>query len=142
MRNTRYLMIGLLLVAATAATARAAEDQDAAAQRRAELVATLKSADTPDAEKAITCKRLAVYGDKEAVPALAPLLEDARLASWARIALEVIPGPEADAALREALGKVEGRLAIGVINSIAVRGDAQAGDALAAQHNNTDADVA
>ena len=78
------------------------------------------------AEKAITCKRLAIYGTQEAVPALAPLLANEELASWARIALEAIPGPAADGALRDAMGKVQGRLLVGVINSIGYRRDAQA----------------
>src|SRR5512140_55138 len=57
----------------------------------ASLIAVLQSDATP-AEKAITCKRLAVFGSEAAVPALAPLLVNPELASWARIALEAIPG--------------------------------------------------
>ena len=76
------------------------------------------------------------------MPALAALLADEELASWARIALEAIPGPEADEALREAMGKVEGRLLIGVINSIGVRRDAEAVDGLAERLKDADADVA
>jgi HEAT repeat protein len=105
------------------------------------LIGVLKS-DAPPAEKAITCKRLSVYGTQDAVPVLAPLLLDKELASWARIALEVIPGPAADAALREALGKAQGRLLIGVINSIAVRRDAQAVSGLVAKLKDSDGDVA
>ena len=63
----------------------------------------------------------------------APLLLDEQLTSWARIALEVIPGPEADAALREAMGKLSGRHRIGVINSIGFRRDAAAVTALRSQ---------
>ncbi len=76
--------------------------------------------------KAITCKRLAVIGGKDAIPALARLLPDQELSSWARIPLEVIEDPAADAALRDAATQLEGRLLIGVINSIAVRRDPQA----------------
>ena len=82
--------------------------------------------DSPPSEKAITCKRLAIYGTKAAVPALAPLLTDRDLSSWARIALEAIPDPAASDALRAALSKVQGRLLVGVINSISVRHDTQA----------------
>ncbi len=144
MRTFRYYTMCVALAAAvlTAAGVAGAQDQDAAAARQAELIATLKADDTPDAEKAITCKRLAVYGDAEAVPALAPLLEDERLVSWARIALEVIPGPEADAALRDAMTKVDGRRLIGVINSIGVRRDAKAVDALIARLKDADVEVA
>jgi HEAT repeat protein len=110
-------------------------------ERELKLIGVLQS-DAPPAEKAITCKRLAVYGTQEAVPALAPLLLDQDLSSWARTALEAIPGPAADAALREALGKAQGRLLVGVINSIAVRRDAQAVDGLTAKLKEADADVA
>ena len=44
---------------------------------------------------------------------LAALLANPRLASWARIALEAIPGDEASAALREAAGRLDGRLLVG-----------------------------
>ena len=85
---------------------------------------------------------LAVYGTKDAVPALAPLLLDKELSSWARIALEAIPDPAADEALRTALGKAQGRLLVGVINSIGVRRDAQAVSGLVAKLKDADADVA
>ncbi len=98
---------------------------DAADLPERPLIDILQS-DASPADKAITCKRLAVYGTAEAVPALAPLLADPELASWARIALEAIPDPAADQALREAMNAVEGRLLVGVINSIGVRRDQDA----------------
>ena len=94
-----------------------------------ELIAVLRS-DAPAAEKAIACKHLAVYGSSEAVPELAQLLTDEQLASWSRIALEAIPGPAADEALRKALDSLKGRLLVGTINSIGVRRDAMAVDPL------------
>ena len=103
-------------------SAHAADDNDSAEEKERQLIRVLQS-DAPAADKAITCKRLAIFGSKDAVPALAPLLGDERLASWARIALEVIPGVEADEALREAMATQKGRLLIGVINSIGVRRD-------------------
>lgn len=87
--------------------------------------------DAAPAEKAMACKRLAIEGSKDAVPALAPLLKNPELNSWARIALEVIPDPSADEALRSSLPSLDSPLVIGVINSIGVRRDAQAVDALA-----------
>ena len=77
-----------------------------------------------------------------AVPALAPLLSDPELASWARITLEVIPDPAADAALRKAMGTLDGPLLIGVINSIGVRRDAAAVDPLAERLSDTNPQVA
>jgi len=47
-----------------------------------------------------------------ATPKLAKLLPDAQLSSWARIALEVIPGPAADEALRNAAASLERALRI------------------------------
>ncbi|NMC19106.1 MAG: hypothetical protein GYA33_01690, partial [Thermogutta sp.] len=98
--------------------------------------------DAPKADKALACKKLAVYGGESAVPALSPLLDDPELNSWARIALEVIPGPAADHALRQAAGRLEGRILIGVLNSIGVRRDAEAVDVLAKHLNGTDSDAA
>ena len=90
----------------------------------AELIEVLKTGE-PGA-KAIACKKLAVFGTKDSVPLLAPLLEDEQLASWARVALEVIDDPAADAALRDSLAKTKGTLAIGAINSLGVRDDVTA----------------
>ncbi|MBP7052516.1 MAG: HEAT repeat domain-containing protein [Phycisphaerae bacterium] len=118
-----------------------AAGQDSPKDQEAKLIAVLRS-DAPAAEKAITCKRLAVYGTETAVPALAPLLTDEHLTSWARIALEVIPGPATDAALRDAMGKAQGRVLIGVINSIGVRRDAQAVPALAEKLKDANVEVA
>ncbi|MCZ7636971.1 MAG: HEAT repeat domain-containing protein [Verrucomicrobia bacterium] len=134
----------LTLTAALALLLAPASAADRAAESRAkeqELIRILQSA-APAADKAIPCKQLAIYGTAAAVPALAPLLADPDLSSWARIALEAIPGPAADAALRDALARVEGRLLVGVINSIGVRRDAQATDGLVARLKDPDAEVA
>ena len=96
-----------------------------AQQSEQELIAVLRS-DAPKAEKAITCKKLAVYGSEAAVADLANLLPDPELSSWARIALEAIPGSASKAALREAAGKLSGRLLIGVLNSLGVLQDTDA----------------
>jgi HEAT repeat protein len=112
-----------------------------AAKDQQKLIAVLRS-NAPAAEKAITCKRLAIYGGQETVPVLAPLLADEKLSSWARIPLEVISGPAADEALRQAMDKVQGRLLVGVINSIGVRRSAGAVEALAEKLNDQDAEVA
>jgi hypothetical protein len=85
------------------------------AERARQALAVLQS-DAPPGEKAVACKRLAVYGGSEAVSALAPLLANENLASWARIPLETIPGPEADEALREALSRLQGNLLVGSAN--------------------------
>jgi HEAT repeat protein len=131
-------LAGLLLVA-TAAIAAAAPP--AATSSEADLVAILQG-EAPEAEKALACKFVAINGTAAAVPALAPLLANPRLASWARIPLEAIPGPEASAALREAAGSLDGRLLAGVLTSLGVRGDTAALPLLAEKITARDPEVA
>lgn len=95
------------------------------------LVEILEDGDASVFDKAKACQRLAVVGDKSAVPALAALLEHPKLSHYARFGLEPIPDPSADQALREALDKVEGDLLVGVINSIGRRKDPKALEPLA-----------
>ena len=98
-------------------------------QEAAKLVAVLTS-DASVFDKARACHQLASCGDKSAVPVLATLLADEKLACYARGALEAIPGPAAGAALREAVAQLDGNLLIGVLGSIGVRRDAAAVDAI------------
>lgn len=88
-------------------------------------IALLKS-DASFFDKAKACQRLAVVGTAKAVPALAGLLGDEKLAHYARFGLETIPDASVDAALREAMGKLQGKLLVGLINSIGARGDTKA----------------
>ena len=96
------LFFALLLLAGTAF---AQEDK---------LIAILKS-DAPLKEKADACQELARVGTRQAVPVLAPLLADEQLSHMARFALEPIADPSVDAVLREALGKAQRPLLVGVI---------------------------
>ncbi len=105
------------------------------------LIDLLRS-NAPPAEKALACKRLAIIGNGEAVPALAALLPHAELSAWARIALEVIPDSAADDALRTASGQLDGRLLVGVINSLGVRRDTRSVDGLIGRLKDSDRDVA
>ena len=89
-----------------------------------------------DAGRAFLCQMLAMVGSAASVSALAALLRDAKSAESARYALEVIPGPEASAALRDALTALTDRAKAGVIGTIAMRGDATAGPALTAIKDN------
>jgi HEAT repeat protein len=134
------LAAALTIAGSIAHSAFAAENQSSADKQR-ELIQLLQS-DAPKADKAIACKKLAIYGQKEAVPALAPLLLDPQLTSWARTALEAITDPAADDALRDALTKTDGRVLIGIVNSIGVRQDAQAVGALTQKLQDPDAGVA
>ena len=130
-----------LAVFAAALTAFPAAAAPGPTASEAELLAVLRS-DSAEADKAITCKFLAVNGSPAAVDDLAGLLPNPRLASWARIALEAIPGDEASAALRSAAGTLEGRLLAGVLTSLGVHRDAAAVPLLAGQLAADEAEVA
>lgn len=109
--------------------------------QEAKWIEVLKSG-APQFDKAAACYELSLVGTKAAVPALAALLVDEKLAHPARGALETIRGPSVDDALRDALGKVKGRLLEGVIGSIGVRRDAKAVPLLAPLLADSDAGVA
>jgi len=81
-------------------------------------------------DKAIACQQLAATGRADAVPALAALLGDPVLSAYARSALEAITDSSADEALLEAIGRLEGQLLVGAVNSIGVRRYAGAVEAL------------
>ena len=143
MRITQYfsrcVALAGAMVAVAALTARADDTNNG---KEAALIAVLTSPDSTKPDKAITCKKLAVFGSKDAVPALAALLNDKELISWARIALESIPGAEADESLRKAMTTLKGRSLIGVINSIGVRRDTGAVPALAQRLKDKEPQVA
>jgi HEAT repeat protein len=137
----RYLCWCIALLTAALWVGAFAQNQSADGYKESDLIRVLQS-DAAKAEKAITCKRLAIYGSEKCVPVVAPLLADKELASWARIALEAIPGSAADAALRDASSELKGRLLVGVINSIGVRGDAKAVEILVNKLDDDDINVA
>jgi hypothetical protein len=105
------------------------------------LVAILQDSSAPLFDKAKACQRLAVIGGRNAVPALAALLPDPQLSHYARFALEPNPDASASQALRDALAKVKGILLIGVMNSLAVRKDTRAIDAIAKLRLDADLEV-
>lgn len=141
MKFKLHYFTGFLALCFMAGVAMAAENQTSSAEKARKAIGVLQS-DAAPGDKAMACKELAIYGGPEAVPVLAPLLADQDLASWSRIALEVIPGRAADEALRDAARKLQGRLLIGVINSIGVRRDTRAVNLLETKLKDTDADVA
>jgi len=113
----------------------------ASVAQEAELIAVLKS-DASQKDKADACRELTKVATKESVPVLAGLLTDAKLSHMARNALEPLPDPAADAALRDAMGKVQGQLLMGVIGSLGVRRDAESVDAIAKLLGAADAELA
>ncbi len=104
-------------------------------------IATIKSG-APRMDKDHACRILRVIGTKDSVDALGALLAEEELSHIARYALEYMRYPEADKALRDALGKTRGRVKVGIINSLAMRGGTQNVDALATLLKDSDAEVA
>ncbi len=131
-KSTLNFALAGALLAVTAAASVAQE---------AQLIAVLKS-DATQEKKAAACRELGRVATKEAVPALAALLGDEKLSHMARHALETIPDPSVDDALRDAMGKLKDRPLMGVIGSLGVRRDAKAVDVMAKLLADADVDVA
>jgi len=87
--------------------------------------------DASFAAKQFICEKLSVMGTEESAGVLEKMLVDEETTNIARYALERIPGPRVDAALRESLGETEGQIKVGIINTIGMRRDERAVDALA-----------
>ncbi len=119
--NTFRSLLVSALVAGLAGPLAAAESPEAAA------LAVLSSSQDLR-ERARACQELAIYNSPKAVPALAALLGEEYLSDYARSGLESISDPSAGAALRAALGTLQGRHLAGVINSLGVRRDKAAVD--------------
>ena len=137
-RIVRLAALGLLVVTVGAP---APAGDPPARTREQELVALLRS-ETPEADKALAFKNLAIHGSAACVGDVATYLGNERLASWARITLEAVPGAEASAALRTATERLSGRLLVGVINSLGVRRDAAAVTLLVTRLGDADPAVA
>ena len=106
------------------------------------LVAMVKDPSSTVFQKAIACKKLAFIGGRDAIAPMAALLNHPELACYARFGMEPNPDPLVDESLRAALPKLSGRLKIGVINSIGVRKDAKALDALTKLIDDSDPQIA
>lgn len=138
---SRCIVLLTALVAVSANAVQAFDGPDTSPEREEELLAVLRS-DGPAAEKALACKNLSIHGSAAAVPELAKLLPNPQLSSWARIALEAIPGAASDEALRDAADSLEGRLLVGMINSIGFRRDTRAVESLTSKLQHSDVEVA
>ena len=126
---TRKTLVAMLLASLTftvAPTINIANAQQAVTLTSEADLLKIITTSTDGGEKALACKRLAIYGSPACVPEVAKLLSDKQLASWARITLEAVPGDASKAALRDAATKLDGELLVGVINSIGVLRDAEA----------------
>lgn len=96
----------------------------------AQVLRALAEPALTEAGRDFLCSQLALVGSSAAVPALARLLAADATADVARLALERIPGPEADAALLAGLITLTGRARTGIVGSIGARRSASARDTL------------
>jgi HEAT repeat protein len=85
------------------------------------LLAVLQKSETPQFAKEFICKTMRQVGSDKCVPVLAALLTDEKLSHTARYGLQNSTCPEAGDALLAALDKVNGKLKIGIINSLGQR---------------------
>ena len=90
-----------------------------------EMIAFLKSNAT-FAGKQFICEQLSIIGTEEAVPTLTKMLSDEKFYDIAFYALQRIPDPAVDIALRDTLPKAENKVKIGIINSLGERRDVNA----------------
>jgi HEAT repeat protein/type 1 glutamine amidotransferase len=111
-------------------------------QIEARLLDELKSPDITYAGKQFVCRMLRRVGSAKSIPALSKMLADKELSHMARFALQFMAAPEAGAALREALPKLDDDLKIGVIGSLGQRGDRDAVPQIAALISDNDPKIA
>ncbi|TWT78771.1 hypothetical protein CA13_01680 [Planctomycetes bacterium CA13] len=95
-------------------------------QSNEDILLSVLASDASVADKCNACRELQAVGTEKAIPALAELLTEPSVSHTARMALEVMPYPQASAALREAVSKTSGLTKSGIIASLGERRDAEA----------------
>lgn len=96
----------------------------------------------PGVAREYACAKLALIGGPAAAEGLAGLLATAEVAHAAVQALQAMPGPEAGAALRRELPRVQGLALVGVINALGHRRDAASAGGLAERLGSAEKEVA
>jgi HEAT repeat protein len=154
--NRNQLIVGLLIFSCIIATGTSWADTGtvdaeivAAAKagpkelKKLELraIETIKS-NASTMEKDRACRILRVIGTVDSIDALGALLTDEKLSHIARYALEYMRYPEVDKALSDALGKTSGKVKVGIINSLAMRGNERNYDILLPLLKERDTEVA
>ena len=95
-------------------------DPQTLAQVEERLVGLLTGDSTPGG-KDFAVKQLRLIGTAKSVPVLARMLRSAEAADLARYALEAMPDPAADRALRDASAQSTGKVKAGIDNSLLAR---------------------
>ncbi|WP_165248204.1 hypothetical protein [Paludisphaera soli] len=145
MKTQAAVLAGAALLAASSTALAQKASQSAGNRKRQgqdELIEVLKKEDSPRKARVDALRVLAQVGDRACVPVVAPLLRDEELADMARYAVEPIPDPAVDEALRAVVAEAQGRPLVGAIASLGVRRDVKAVPALAAKLADADAQVA
>ncbi|MFH0758202.1 MAG: HEAT repeat domain-containing protein [Bacteroidota bacterium] len=78
------------------------------------------------AGKRMICRELGIIGSEASVPVLSTMLSNPGMGETALLALEKIPGADADEALRAALRQSGDQMKVTLLNSLALRKDVQA----------------
>ena len=107
-----------------------------------ELLKALDSSKATFECKQFVCRMLRRIGTDASVSSLAKLLTDKKLSNMARFALQGMAGASVDQVLRDALAKTSGQVRVGVIGTIAARGDKKAVSALSKLASDKDAETA
>ncbi len=107
----------------------------------AKLLAALRSPKATTDCKRFVCRMLVNAGTAKSVPALAALLGDAELSHMGLYALARLTCPEAGQALRDGLGRLQGKPLLGVVNALGDRRDPKAVGALVKLVKHRDAAV-
>jgi type 1 glutamine amidotransferase len=101
------------------------------------LIEVLKS-DAKYAGKQYACRELSIIGTEQSVPVLAGMLASEEYSDMARYAMERIAGEAASKALLAALPAAQGKVKIGVINSLGERSYRPAVGEIAKSVSNSD----
>ncbi len=107
----------------------AQSDPGTAREAEKQLLASLQSRPT-NSGRDFLCRQLSLIGTDQSVPVLESMLVSPDTSNVARYALERIPGPAANGALRKHLSDAAEAEKIGLINSLGNRRDAEALPAL------------
>ena len=117
------------------------DSRDTKLQIEQEMITFLSSGAT-FAGKQFVCEQLSIIGTEKSVPVLTELLSEDQTSDIALFAMQRIPGPEVDTALRESLPNVSRDAAIGIINSLGERKTVKAVGALDKLISDTDPQIA
>ena len=108
----------------------------------AKLAALLTVEATTDAAKLFICRQIYLFGDKDCIPSIAPLLLEQPTADMACYALGRMPGEEAARALVAALAKAEPAAKVAIVGALGQRRDPETSDVLAKAAHDADKTVA